>query len=647
MKKILIGLLASVFLLTVHAERSMQLPVFIAPADTNQIIQFRIWLKLSNINELNDFLKNLYDPHSTLYHQFLTPAQFKARYAPTDANVDLVKNYLNQQGFHSLSVANNNFFVRVTANVGQVERIFHVQINNYRYANKIYFFNNVAPVIDARLADSVDHISGLTNSPHFFPTFQQRSTTGGLGSFDRICGLTTTQTANLVDDNHELLIPNMQFRGFIPCHGYSAIKLQHAYGVDQLINQNIDGSGQQIVITDAFGSPTILEDTNAFSTANDLPLLQEGVNFFIEYPEGMPTETDPGWATETTLDVQAAHGFAPKATIILVISPNSSGDLDSVFVDAVNAHPNTVISNSWGHFEPRGHDSEEIITALMQAAGTGISANFSSGDRGDYIQELGHKAVEFPASSTWSTSVGGTSLFFDDHDDYLFETGWGRYTNRTYSCAQSAMNICQDYFFDFSGNTFVSGSTGGISADYPAQPWQQHAISQAFAGGYGIVGTFLYNPTTIYRAVPDVSLFADPYPGMQIYKTPEGGTEPVIEDVGGTSLSCPLFSGLIVLVNQERATLGKPSLGLASAALYNLPSGAVRDITNPHGIGNPIPGLANPNGFQLYEVNKNSGELMGVIFNQDGILTLETGWDDITGVGTPYAPVFVPAVANF
>src|SRR5438876_6450780 len=114
--------------------------------------------------------------------------------------------------------------------------------------------------------------------------------------------------------------------GRVACYGPSAIRA--AYGLTGLIKAGFNGAGRTIVILDAFGSPTALEDLRAFDAAFGLP---DPPSFTIVTMPGTPTfdETDGnqvGWAQEVSLDVQWAHAIAPGANIVLVAAASNSDD---------------------------------------------------------------------------------------------------------------------------------------------------------------------------------------------------------------------------------------------------------------------------------------------------------------------------------
>ena len=141
-------------------------------------------------------------------------------------------------------------------------------------------------------------------------------------------------------------------------------------------------------------------------------------------------------------------------------------------------------------------------------------------------------------------------------------------------------------------------------------------------------------------------MLGDPETGMNIWITDPtvGDTAPESEQFGGTSLSSPLFAGIMADVDQARTSAGHGPAGLASQYLYNLPSGAVRDVVPPtFGSSNPST-AAGPDSRSLFYGSFFSGSLFNVGFNADSSLDTATGWDDVTGVGSPVAPQFVAAL---
>jgi subtilase family serine protease len=399
------------------------------------------------------------------------------------------------------------------------------------------------------------------------------------------------------------------------------------------------GQGQTIVITDAFGSPTLQQDVNAYDQVNGLPPLTVGQNLTLVTEPGI-TANKPvtkkygvplGWQAEVTLDVENAHAVAPGANIVLIVAPNNGNPLDEAVNTAVVHHYGSLVSNSWDNFEiffTPAHLNRDL-RILQTAALEGIGVNFSSGDWGDNSPLFGVKTASWPSDSPFSTSIGGTSLFNDSSNPYLGEAGWGTHLVRQYKCVahttdSSGVNTCTNYAPAPLDTGFRFGSGGGVSRFFAATPWQKAA---------GVSSTA--------RVFPDISMLADPETGSVIYITDllGGATSPIPEQYGGTSLACPLFTAMMALVNQQRAMAGKDPVGLVAPFVY---SSSVYGTSALHDV-NGVPSFA-ANGLNLFGTG--SGSVFTLLFDQDTSLTTGPGWDNVTGVGTPNGQAFINAMAN-
>src|SRR5437773_9588416 len=91
----------------------------------------------------------------------------------------------------------------------------------------------------------------------------------------------------------------------------------------------LDGTGQTIVIVDAFGSPTVASDLALFDAVFGIPAPPSFTIFCGNSPTPLDPTTCPvininnnpihrvfRWTIETSLDVQYAHAMAPGANIV-------------------------------------------------------------------------------------------------------------------------------------------------------------------------------------------------------------------------------------------------------------------------------------------------------------------------------------------
>ena len=176
-----------------------------------------------------------------------------------------------------------------------------------------------------------------------------------------------TPDPELVRNAHPLFHHNTR-DSFSTPFGYSPTQIRIAYGLNKL---SATGSGQTIAIVDAYGSPTIKNNLTVFDKKFKLP----PAILTIAYPEGK-TQTDSGWATETSLDVEWAHAIAPGAKILLVVARSDALSDFVTAIDYATSHGAQVVSNSWGIDEfssEAGYESHFKHSGVVYVAASGDS----------------------------------------------------------------------------------------------------------------------------------------------------------------------------------------------------------------------------------------------------------------------------------
>jgi subtilase family serine protease len=637
----------------------------LGPEDTSKVISVTLWLRLHNQGGLDALAKDLYDKNSPNYRHWLKAADLREKFACSDDEVKIVKQFLTERKLKVTHIGPANVSVTAEGAVGDVEKAFYIRIDRFSVAGETHRANTDDPYIEGPAGSLVTAVSGLSDVP-FKPQIVRPvdPSTGKpyagrpLGGpspnglvFEGVCfrppetvtfntngGLPlATYTGNRYGSDITSSAP-----GTLPPCGYSPAEVRTAYNLNGLYKEGHGGKGQTIVIVDAFGSPTIAQDANVFSTLYGLPPLTSS-NFNLIYYPAPPTESNSDWAGETTLDVEWAHAIAPDATIDLVIAPtNYDSDLSAAQLYAIFNLPGVAISNSWG--EPESLTSPAILdlyNALGElAASMGISVNYSSGDDGDFTDVGIPATVSSPASGQWATAVGGVSLALNSDKTMAFQTGWGNNFTRiaTYSPNPPIVPPLSLGFY--------AGAGGGPSGFFSKPSFQE-----------GLKGNT--------RLVPDISWLADPYTGVEIVEFDPNVGGPAISVIGGTSVACPMFSALWAIANQVAGE--SAPLGLAAQYVYTLPAGAVTDVV-PVGSANNVSGtiyqatspevthytpaqlaapLENTTTFYSALYNSNTTRWYVLSFGTDSGLKTAVGWDNVTGVGTPngqtFADAFTPA----
>jgi subtilase family serine protease len=418
-------------------------------------------------------------------------------------------------------------------------------------------------------------------------------------------------------------------------------ELRRAYDLNSLYAEGYDGTGQTVVIIDAFGSPTVYADLLQFITwqnthGANLPwttMAEVQRHLHIYYPEGYvvfnaSNPDEVGWSTEVTLDVDMVHAIAPGANIDLVISLN---DEDAVMTGAVAFavlhHLGSVISQSWG--DPEWDIAASGPTAIAEmmwadevyelAAMEHITCFASAGDDGaselsQYYIPPGYNSPLYPASDPYVTCVGGTNLFMNCNASYVEGAGmWATrdgntYVGLTYN-REIAGNDYEAMAADGYPYPFDLVTTGGAMSQFFPLPYWQRGITMTYANGTS------FTPTM--RCDSDVSYDSGVYGGLGA--CPWSATSPgtyIYYIIGGTSAGSPFWAALTAIADQSaRESLGyiNPMLYANRATFYS--TGAFHDITmgdNTYPTGYPLIG---------YEATK--------------------GWDAPTGIGSPDATIFV------
>jgi subtilase family serine protease len=431
---------------------------------------------------------------------------------------------------------------------------------------------------------------------------------------------------------------------------FAPAAMQNSYNISPLYGQGFAGTEKTIAVIDSFGSATIANDLNVFSTAFGLRHLcgEAGVTctpgmptFRVLEVQGSPSPNPPPpnngtgqenhnlWALEVSLDVEWAHAIAPEANILLVTTPTAEvlgvqgfPDMMKAVQFVVDNHLADIISMSLGAGEGTFANGQaallQLRKAFVDAQANGITVLASSGDGGtsNILKEpvknpalIPYPSVGWPASDPLVTAVGGTYLCTDAVTGAAVDS-------------VSPPGACQAHTGSREVGWIDSG--GGYSILFP-----RPAFQNTLPAGSSYVGSSVGapGPNSNMRGVPDVALQASARTGVLVYMTEPstttsgtgcGGANPCSSGwfvVGGTSCSAPQWAGLIAIADQ----ISGDNLGYINPALYKIGSDATRyandffDVTTGNNQTSSIPGYS-----------------------------ASTGWDAVTGLGTPNAANFAP-----
>lgn len=625
---------------------------------SSRSVPITVWLRMHESGTLQQTVQTQHDRASASYQRWSSDAAIAAAHAPTAAEAATVSNYLASRGLTVTGVGAQNLFVTARGTAAQVQAALKVELHDFRLGDRSFFANTSKPLLPSHVQPLVAFVGGLTNhgpkpmnvrpiDPDGRVTMAPLAANPNGLVFSAGCFrppqtvhfASADATATYSGNRYGQDIGNTEQGTLAPC-GYQPSEVQTAYRLDKLYRSGLDGRGQTVAIVDAFGSTTIQQDIATFSAAMGLPPADLTVI-------GTPTESDfsgspnAGWADETTLDVEWVHAIAPRAKIVLVVAPDNSFDnLFQAIITAASVPGVSVISNSWGDIEldtfPEFRAAADDVFKSITARG--IAINFSSGDSGDETINLGVADADWPASSPFVTAIGGISLSLKKNGQIDFQTAWGNNLTRIADRASLGSPPSDPVL----NQGFQFGGGGGVSDVYSKPAFQR-----------GLTGN--------RRMVPDISWLADPFTGAEFIVTGDAAGDQFIGVIGGTSLSCPMFSALWAIAAQRAGH----KLGQAAAYVYDLDDNAITDVKQVGSSAN-VAGLIQDAGGNSPEVPSDlaaplqnlpdfysalynspfSTRWFVITFGTDSQLKVLPGYDLATGVGTPNGPEFVEAVAH-
>jgi xanthomonalisin len=302
--------------------------------------------------------------------------------------------------------------------------------------------------------------------------------------------------------------------------GHNPVEFASIYGG----SGQTTGAGVTVgIITQGKITQTIT-DLNSFTSQNGLATVT------TQTVNTNGTSSDTSGVDEWNLDSQDIVGMAggQVGKIIFYNIPTlSNSNLTADINTVVSANAAKIINVSLGECETDAQGDGSAAAqdqSFQQAVAQGQTFSISTGDSGADECGDGGTTPSWPAASQYVIAVAGTTL-------NASTTTW-------------------------SSETVWSDSGGSASKFEPKPSWQT-----------------LYSGSK--RGVADVAFDGDPNSGAKIIVNGSS------EQVGGTSLSAPLFAGTWARVIAAKGT----GVGFAGPQIYQLPANTFHDITSGNNNG--------------------------------------------------------------
>ena len=331
-----------------------------------QTLRLVLVLPLRNQAELDQFLKELYDPASASYRKFLTVEEFTARFGPTQEDYAAAIDFAKRNGLTVAGTSRNRLNLDVIGTIANIEKAFHLKMGVYQHPTENRFFYAPDREPTTNLPFALWHIAGLDNFSIPHPA--------GLHRNLRVKANATTGSG-----------PSASFLGSDMRAAY--------YG-----GTTLTGSGQSLGLLEYYG--TDLADLNTYFSnigqTNNVPitlLSTDGTSTSCVYPRCDDTEQ--------TLDMTQALGMAPGMSSLVMYVGSSDA---AIFNAMATASPlNAQLSSSWT-WSPADPSTDNPYFQEFAAQGQNLFQ--AAGDSGAWTSS----SEIYPADDPYVTSVGGTDL---------------------------------------------------------------------------------------------------------------------------------------------------------------------------------------------------------------------------------------------
>ena len=393
----------------------------------SQAMNLVIALPLRNEDQLDQLLKDLYDPSSPSYRQFLTVEQFTEMFSPTQQEYAAALDFAKENGLTVTGTSSNRLTVQVSGSVANVEAAFHVNIGVYQHPteNRTFYAPDREPTTN--LTFSLWHVSGLDNYSIPHPAGLDKRSDGAGSSSNATTGSG----------------PSASFLGSDMRAAY--------YGGTVLT-----GAGQSVGLLEFYG--TDLADLTTYFTnakqTNNVPIT-------LLSTDGTSTsclDTTAGGNcddTEQTLDITQALGMAPGLSSLVMYV--GSSDV-AIFNAMATANPlNAQLGSSWS-WTPADPSTDDPYFKEFAAQGQNLFV--AAGDNKMWTT-TGKASDVYPADDVYVTSVGGTDLATSSAaGPWASETAW----------ANSGGGISPDNFVIPSWQTAAAAGCASCSQSYRNGP---------------------------------------------------------------------------------------------------------------------------------------------------------------------------------
>ncbi len=534
------------------------------------------------------------DPASPIFRHYLTPAQFRAAYGPSPEAMRAAAGAIVRNGM-TIDRADSQVLVAHAA-AATIARTFGttLEIGRGRIASRARASRALTLPPELRTLGAT--VAGLRGALAVRPA-SHRIPAG----------------PNVQGETHS--VGPYWFDSLKQAYAFPSVQFANGRGVTIAtvgLADSSDDDAHLLFATEGFGSHRLAP----------MPVIRHEI-----FPGGAPFDPGSIYSQDANLDVQQAAGAAPGATVLSVTVGGTGEPFMNAFSALVDANRADIVDTSYTGCElfytPPWNNGIDHTSSLFayhdifrQGNAQGIAFVVASGDDSGlgcappgYLTNLGQGGLyaPLPGAGIWVddpnvTGVGGTNLWTNARTDG---------THATYRSENAIADRYLGPVDPYQTGNYVTnalfGSGGGESTLF-ARP----AFQKALPTGYAM------------RVAPDVAMHMGGCPAYGLAPQSCGNSRDsanvvaiagAVIPISGTSAAAAQFAGVLALKQQlTGARLGNENYDLYRLARNNATSRTLRQgIYGYNGVVRVAPG--------------------------------RTGYNDITGVGTPIVRAFVGAPA--
>lgn len=369
-------------------------------AGNSEVMEFALTLPLRNQAQLQQEIKDLYDPKSPQFRKFLSVSEFQQKYAPTAADYEALRQFAVDSGLQIVREPPGRIALDVSGSIGTVNKLFNVQMSwRQSAAGRNYLWSDREATSPARLASLHANAALLRQKPPM-PALQRRLAAPHPGTN----------------------------AGTGPGGSYVPSDIRTAYNLTSIQN-----GGTPVALYEL--STATYTDAGVYASTyglNNPTLIQKSV-------DGGSSDIA---ADEVMLDIELVMAVSNPTSIYIYTGAYSStpnptagtGPLDT-YIQIANDNLVGAVSSSWytgceNDIEASTKNAQNSV--FVQMAAQGMAVFIAQGDNGAYNAGSGNcvtgsgvgPQVLDPASQPYVTSAGGTTLTTSSAQGYVSESVW-------------------------------------------------------------------------------------------------------------------------------------------------------------------------------------------------------------------------------